>query len=199
MKRVNIFEDFIKSKWYESVRKSIENAYPNFWGQIDPIPFEIQDRTTPIPKDSEGTKYVVFPQEYPPMFPSPDYNYDEWMKDAMRHYWEMMRNTPPVESSKKEVEEPKDFNKTTREFIDKMDAMSKKKSHLIDMINHPPHYTSGKIEVWDFIIDHGLDFVLGNVIKYVCRAGRKGNRLEDLRKAKAYLEKAISLYEGDNA
>jgi hypothetical protein len=30
MKRVNIFEDFLKSKWYESVRASVENAYPNF-------------------------------------------------------------------------------------------------------------------------------------------------------------------------
>mgnify|MGYP003586683419 CR=1 FL=1 len=166
MKRINMLEDFYKSKWYESVRESIENAYPNF------IPFEIKDRT-----DSAGTKYVVFLQEYPPMFPSPDYDYDEWMKDAMRHYWEMMRNVTPTESPEKGDEEPLKG----------------------DTINHPPHYTSGKIEVWDFILDQGLDFVLGNVIKYVCRAGRKGDRLEDLMKAKAYLEKAISLYEEDNA
>ncbi|MDD4455805.1 MAG: DUF3310 domain-containing protein, partial [Candidatus Methanomethylophilaceae archaeon] len=66
-----------------------------------------------------------------------------------------------------------------------------------DTIDHPPHYTQGKIEVWDFIIDQGLDFLLGNVIKYVCRAGRKGKRLEDLRKAEAYIRKAIK-NEGGN-
>ena len=38
----------------------------------------------------------------------------------------------------------------------------------------PDHYTTGRIETWDFIIDKELDFLLGNVIKYVVRAGRKG-------------------------
>lgn len=60
-----------------------------------------------------------------------------------------------------------------------------------DTIDHPPHYTSGKIEVWDFIADQGLDFFCGNVVKYICRAGRKGDKLEDLRKARAYVDKAI--------
>ena len=51
----------------------------------------------------------------------------------------------------------------------------------------------GRIQVWDFIIDQDLDFILGNVVKYVCRAGTKPgeSRLDDLKKAQAYITKAI--------
>ena len=57
----------------------------------------------------------------------------------------------------------------------------------------PAHYQLGKIQVWDFIIDQDLDFLLGNVIKYVCRAGSKDGetRQDDLLKAAAYIRKAI--------
>ncbi len=59
----------------------------------------------------------------------------------------------------------------------------------------PTHYQRGKIEVWDFIADQQLDYFLGNVIKYVCRAGHKKyeEELDDLLKAKAYIEKKIAL------
>ena len=59
---------------------------------------------------------------------------------------------------------------------------------------NPPYYNRGKIQVWDFIRDQGLNYHLGNVVKYVCRAGHKkttgnpeGNPLEDLDKAIHYL------------
>lgn len=62
-----------------------------------------------------------------------------------------------------------------------------------DPVNNPAHYTKGKIEVWDFIVDQELDFLLGNVVKYVCRAGKKdpAKTLEDLEKAKAYIDRKI--------
>ncbi len=63
----------------------------------------------------------------------------------------------------------------------------------MDTVNHPPHYNKGKIETWDFIADQNMNFFLGNVLKYVCRAGEKGDYLEDLLKAKAYLTKEIEL------
>lgn len=49
--------------------------------------------------------------------------------------------------------------------------------------------------MWDFIADQKLDYLLGNVIKYVCRAGHKDHEseLDDLLKAKAYIEKKIAL------
>ena len=58
----------------------------------------------------------------------------------------------------------------------------------------PSHYQRGKIQVWDFISDQNLDFLTGNVVKYVCRAGLKDyeSELDDLLKAKAYIEKKIA-------
>lgn len=61
-----------------------------------------------------------------------------------------------------------------------------------DVINHPSHYTRGKIEVIDFIEDQQLPYHLGNVIKYIARAGYKGDKLEDLKKARWYLGRYIN-------
>ena len=64
----------------------------------------------------------------------------------------------------------------------------------IEMVNHPKHYQSKNgVEVIDIIEEFGLGFHLGNVIKYVLRAGHKSNELEDLEKAKWYLERVIDL------
>ena len=61
----------------------------------------------------------------------------------------------------------------------------------VDFVNHPPHYTTGGIETIDFIEAKQLNYNLGNVVKYITRADHKGNRVEDLRKAKWYLEREI--------
>ena len=74
---------------------------------------------------------------------------------------------------------------------------------MSEIINHPQHYTSGKIEVIDFIEDKGLNFNLGNVVKYVARAGHKkssgksvdAKALEDLKKARWYIEREIATRE----
>lgn len=71
-----------------------------------------------------------------------------------------------------------------------MDAMYGNVEH--DAVNHPSHYTRGKIEVIDFIEDQQLPYHLGNVIKYVARAGYKGDKLEDLKKARWYLDRYIN-------
>ena len=51
-----------------------------------------------------------------------------------------------------------------------------------ERVNHPAHYTFGKFEVIDVIEDWKLGFHLGNAVKYIARAGRKGSRIEDLKK-----------------
>lgn len=61
-----------------------------------------------------------------------------------------------------------------------------------DVVNHPSHYTRGKIEVIDFIEDQQLPYHLGNVVKYIARAGYKGDKLEDLKKARWYLDRYIN-------
>jgi hypothetical protein len=60
-----------------------------------------------------------------------------------------------------------------------------------DMINSPHHYTAGGVETIDFIEAKGLGYHLGNVVKYVSRSSFKDNRIEDLEKAKWYLDRAI--------
>ena len=60
-----------------------------------------------------------------------------------------------------------------------------------DMVNQPPHYKTGGIETIDFIEAKGLNYRLGNVIKYITRAEHKGNRAEDLKKALWYLQREI--------
>jgi hypothetical protein len=66
----------------------------------------------------------------------------------------------------------------------------------VDQINHPSHYGGDTtyeaikvIEAW------GLGFHLGNAVKYICRAGKKDIALVDLRKARWYLDRLITLLE----
>lgn len=55
-------------------------------------------------------------------------------------------------------------------------------------VKSPLHYTEGrKYEPKDVIRDWGLNFNLGSALKYIARAGRKGNTVEDLEKAREYL------------
>ena len=59
------------------------------------------------------------------------------------------------------------------------------------MAQGPSYYQRGSIDVWDFIRQQELNFHLGNVIKYVCRAGYKDDDIEDLSKALHYLSNEI--------
>jgi hypothetical protein len=61
-----------------------------------------------------------------------------------------------------------------------------------DPVNHPAHYKVGGIETIDFIEAKKLNYNLGNVVKYLTRADHKGNRKQDLEKAKWYLERELS-------
>lgn len=66
-----------------------------------------------------------------------------------------------------------------------------------DPINHPSHYQVGGIESITVIEAWGLGFCLGNVIKYISRAGRKNRTtlVEDLKKARWYLDREIARLE----
>ena len=55
----------------------------------------------------------------------------------------------------------------------------------------PKYYRRGNIQVWDFVRDQELNFHLGNVIKYVCRAGHKYDDIDDLEKAIHYLQNEV--------
>ena len=67
-----------------------------------------------------------------------------------------------------------------------------------DMVNHPPHYKSHPSGVEVIEITEHMNFCLGNVIKYVLRSDHKGTQVQDLEKAKWYLEREIDRLKGDD-
>ncbi len=73
---------------------------------------------------------------------------------------------------------------------------TKKVQEAKETVDHPEHYNKG-IEVIDFIDSWDLDFTAGNIIKYVARHKHKDNPLEDLKKAKWYLDRLIKNYEDE--
>lgn len=56
----------------------------------------------------------------------------------------------------------------------------------------PDHYKNKAIQPWDFIVSNNLGYLEGNVVKYISRWQQK-NGIEDLRKAKHYIEKLIEV------
>ena len=73
-------------------------------------------------------------------------------------------------------------------------------SSLIGMTKYnPSHYQRGRIQVWDFIVDQQLDFLAGNIIKYICRAGHKNQETEidDWLKVRAYVNRKLEALTND--
>ena len=66
------------------------------------------------------------------------------------------------------------------------------------MAKGPIYYQRGSTDVWDFIREQGLNFHLGNAIKYVCRAGYKDSKIQDLKKAIHYLENELQHVSNNN-
>ena len=60
------------------------------------------------------------------------------------------------------------------------------------MAKGPSYYQRGSIDVWDFIRQQELNFHLGNAIKYICRAGYKDSKIQDLVKGIHYLENELT-------
>lgn len=79
-----------------------------------------------------------------------------------------------------------EFAQEERERREALEGIARREA-----VNHPPHYNQGKIEVIDAIEDWGLDFNAGNVVKYVARHQHKAEPLEDLKKARWYLDRII--------
>ena len=63
---------------------------------------------------------------------------------------------------------------------------------MADLINQPPHYAFSAIEPIDVIEAWGLGFHLGCAVKYIARAGRKGEMVVDLQKARWFLDRLIA-------
>ena len=102
-------------------------------------------------------------------------------KDNLRQYKDQPNINPNTQWDKYPTQE--DIIKFNR-------AQNKKK----EMVNHPNHYGGRNnpyeaikvIEAWD------LGFNLGNAVKYISRADKKGNKLQDLEKSSWYINREIN-------
>lgn len=68
--------------------------------------------------------------------------------------------------------------------------------NIADLVNHPPHYLAHPSGVECIQITRHMNFNLGNAIKYIWRCGSKGAEIEDLKKARWYLDDEIKRLEG---
>jgi hypothetical protein len=118
--------------------------------------------------------------------------------------WKLKQDEKDPVKDKANWERTKTLIQPNPRLIGSEDAVARPKARLAtsadfpitefimpDPVNHPSHYTTGGIETIDFIEAKNLNYNLGNVVKYITRADHKGNRLQDLQKAKWYLEREI--------
>lgn len=102
------------------------------------------------------------------------------------------------------MKSPVDEYDFVRNIVDGCKTVDKeeKPKNEPDLVNHPSHYETGKFECIDVMEEAlGRDvvkgFCIGNAFKYLYRAKRK-NGLEDLKKARWYLDRVISMEDADN-
>jgi hypothetical protein len=67
---------------------------------------------------------------------------------------------------------------------------------MSELVNHPEHYQAHGLEVIEVIEGFNLNFSLGNAIKYILRADKKGNKKQDLEKAVWYLNHELQKFNG---
>ena len=89
-----------------------------------------------------------------------------------------------------ERDEPQGTLEEAFQILENLEGLARREA-----VDHPEHYNRGKIEVIDAIEDWGLDFNAGNVVKYVARHQHKAEPLEDLKKARWYLDRIIEGFE----
>lgn len=66
-----------------------------------------------------------------------------------------------------------------------------------DAVNHPAHYTAHPSGIECIQITEHMNFCRGNAIKYIWRAGEKGNEVQDLEKARWYIDREIKRLTGE--
>lgn len=116
----------------------------------------------------------------------------KWSQEQRGAYWKLRsQKSMSAEEHKFYLAYFKRSEQLRREEADKINSL--------DSVNHPAHYNTGKIEVIEFIEDKNLGFHLGNVVKYVARAGKKNpeKEIEDLEKAMWYLNRKIQVLKGN--
>jgi hypothetical protein len=93
------------------------------------------------------------------------------------------------------VLKPERINGELSTYKNKTGTNAESTDKYTEAVDHPAHYTAGKIEVIDFIEDQDLPYHLANAIKYICRCRYKGTQEQDIEKAIWYLKRWNGLNE----
>ena len=105
--------------------------------------------------------------------------------------FQTVKDIEPIKKPTKLIVQPQ-YKDPAMKLLAELNAAEKK----LDLVNKPPHYTTGGVDTLDFIEAKDLNYRLGNVVKYVARAGKKHtDPVEDLKKARFYLDREINIRE----
>jgi hypothetical protein len=85
------------------------------------------------------------------------------------------------------------FHETTRKHIQALDHIQALTANDVQVAG--THYKSKAVQPWDYIVANNLGYLEGNIVKYVSRWKDKGG-VDDLRKARHYLDKLIEVQDG---
>ena len=99
-----------------------------------------------------------------------------------------------IQRKKKKASEPVNYTEQMQRVNELTDYCVNTEDKSV--IEHPSHYTVGGIETWDFIEAKRLNYNLGSVVKYISRADYKGHDIQDLKKARQFLDREIARREG---
>lgn len=106
--------------------------------------------------------------------------------------FQTVKDIEPIKKPTKLIVQPQ-YKDSAMKLLAELDAAEKK----LDLVNKPPHYTTGGVETLDFIEAKDLNYRLGNVVKYVVRCGKKNtDPVQDLEKAMFYLKREIATRKG---
>jgi hypothetical protein len=109
---------------------------------------------------------------------------DEWVRTGCKHihtvpsFFDIKMTKNQINIARYNIERLKEVDKTG------------------DPVNHPLHYTKGRIEALDFILDQDLPYLPSTILKYLVRYRFKDSPVEDLKKARFYLDRLIYELEG---
>jgi hypothetical protein len=92
----------------------------------------------------------------------------------------------------KAIESLSDDESTIEAARDAMRLLWPDAKESVDLINHPPHYSAHPSGVECITITEHMSFNVGNAVKYLWRADEKGSPLDDLRKARWYIERELA-------
>lgn len=88
---------------------------------------------------------------------------------------------------------------TVFECLDQLHSVVSARSADSPSVDHPPHYTEHPSGVECIAITEHFNFCLGNAIKYIWRAGLKGDAVEDLKKARWYIDRELKNRDMDSS